>query len=127
MAVTFVTGPMEQEGTGVTSVRVKVSNQSGRTVTAEVRIFDLNGRKVIIGSRTLTVPRLSSAFATFGVSGTGQYEVEIELSSAVDVFVSSWGRNAAGVPLAVHRVLHAEMAVKNGSSGSSKNRDDDDD
>lgn len=116
MAITYTTGPMEQQGSGVTNVRVKVSNESATAVSVRIRVFDLNGTRVVIGSASFTVPANTSTFRTFNVAGTGQYEVEIELSHNENVFVSSWGRTSGGALVAAHRVVHSEMSLKNSCS-----------
>lgn len=112
MPVLYTTGPMEQQGSGVTNVRVKVSNESATTVFVTIRVLNLNGTKVVIGSASFSVPANSSTFRTFNVVGTGQYEVEIELSHNENVLVSSWGRTSAGTLVASHRVLHSEMTLR---------------
>ena len=119
MAILYSTGPLEQENTGVDEVRVKVLNNSPTdTATVRIRVFDLNGTKIRIANALVTIPPQASAFRTFGVAGTNEYEVQvrIELDGATDqqiesfVLPSVWGRDG-GVPVAVHRLVTDELKL----------------
>jgi hypothetical protein len=114
MAKIFSTGPIENaNGVNTTTVDswIKVLNNDDDDETEViVRVWDLNGTKILVGQDQFVVPPNSSTFRTFNVVNTAQYEVQVLIREETDdVLISHFGKNANNELVADHRVLHSEF------------------
>ncbi|MBB3113896.1 hypothetical protein FHS18_006011 [Paenibacillus phyllosphaerae] len=89
-------------------VFAKVLNNGSRRTTVTVRLFRLNGAKVLVDSRTLTLNPGSSSVVDLVVADLFQFEVQFIVRNK-NVLVSAWGKNRNGVPVAVHRFTQQEL------------------
>ncbi|WP_158702746.1 hypothetical protein [Paenibacillus faecalis] len=113
--VKFSTGPVEN-AINVTTLPgesrtffVKAVNNGRTSARVQIRLFRLNGEKVLVATRTFTLAPGSSAFRVLNVAQLAQFEVQIRTNSR-HVLVSGWGKNAAGRIVAAHRYTPEELA-----------------
>lgn len=109
----YSTGPLENNGSQSTSVRVKILNNSDSPIEARVQVFQLNGTKTRIYSETITLPSNSSELIAASVADLLEFEVQIRIrngnSSVNKVLVSVFGATPSGALNPNHRVLHKEL------------------
>jgi hypothetical protein len=109
MALT--TGPIENQGNqpaNAASVRVKVLNRTGGTLTGVVRVFRLNGSRQLVSSSSFSANANASTFVTLSVGGAFQYEVEIAPNQTGGLY-SVYGRTLSGVIIDAQRFAQPEL------------------
>ena len=112
----LTTGPIENVGNqpaNATNARVKILNRTGATLTGTVRSIRLNGTRILIDSRSFSVPPSSSTFITLSLvhptlGQAAQYEVDINPNQPGGIY-SVYGRTAAGTIITAQRVLNSEL------------------
>lgn len=107
----LTTGPIENQGNqpaNASSVRVKVLNRTGGTLTGVVRVFRLNGSRQLVSSANFSANANASTFVTLGVGGAFQYEVEIVPNQNGGLY-SVYGRTASGVIIGAQRFANSEL------------------
>lgn len=112
--IKYSTGPVENAigiaglpGTSRTLL-VKALNNGKKTATVTIRLFALNGKKVLKATRTFTLAAGVSDFSEFNVANFLQFEVTISTNSKY-VLVSAWGKNVNGRLVAAHRFTQREL------------------
>lgn len=122
MSKLFTTGPVENAvGTPAVTVLVKIlNNRTANLVTARVVLYNVEGTKQQISTITLSVPVLSSDYASFQVDVLRQYEIQIEVDQDEAVLISVWSLDGDGNLIAAQRFVHTEL--KEYSVKSSKTR-----
>ena len=108
----FTTGPIENTGNqpaNANRVRVKVLNRSGGTLTGLIRVFRLNGTRVLLSQANFSVAANASAVHTLNLTGTVlQYEVEIIPNFAGGLY-SVYGLTPANIVIPAQRIVHSEL------------------
>ncbi|MBG9456170.1 ATPase [Lysinibacillus sphaericus] len=107
----LTTGPIENTGNqpaNAASVRIKILNLTGGTLTGVVRVFRLNGTRRLLSTTAFAVNANASTFITRSVLGSAQYEVEIVPDQNGGLY-SVYGRTASGVIITAQRVLNSEL------------------
>ncbi|MGM1048226.1 hypothetical protein SAMN05661091_4708 [Paenibacillus uliginis N3/975] len=116
-SVRYSTGPVENAINVATlpgesrTFFVKAVNNGQSSARVEIKLFRLNGSKVLVDTRTFTLAAGSSAFRVLNVSQLLHFEVQIRTDST-HVLVSGWGKNASGRIVAAHRYTPEELAKK---------------
>jgi hypothetical protein len=115
--VTYSTGPVENAinistlpGESRTFL-VKAVNNGLSSARVKIQLFRLNGKKVLVATRTFTLAAGSSDYRVLNVAQLFQFEVQIKTDSK-KVLVSGWGKNASGRLVAAHRYTPEEFAKK---------------
>jgi len=70
----------------------------------------LDGVKNIIGTASREIPPLSSDFEIFDITNVLQFEAQIRLDQADNVFVTVWGKDANASLVAAHRFVMSELS-----------------
>ncbi|GLX67288.1 hypothetical protein [Paenibacillus glycanilyticus] len=109
----YSTGPVENafgiaEPGVATNVFVKALNNGCKRARVVIKLYRLNGTKVLVETRTLSLAARASGFVDLDVSTLLQYEIQITTFSK-KVLVSVWGKDADGAPLASQRFTQAEL------------------
>ena len=107
----LTTGPIENQGNqpaNASSVRVKILNRTGGTLTGTVRVFRLNGTRQLVSSTNFSANANASSFVTLSVGGAFQYEVEIAPNQNGGLY-SVYGRTASGVIIVAQRFANSEL------------------
>lgn len=113
--IKYSTGPVENAignfGTPgeSRSFFVKALNNGHKTARVKILLYRLNGSKVLVETRTFTLPAKSSNFRVLNVANLLQFEVQIKTDSR-NVLVSGWGKNAKGRLVAAHRFVQEELS-----------------
>ncbi|WP_440116658.1 hypothetical protein [Paenibacillus sp. QZ-Y1] len=124
--VKYSTGPVENAINLATvpgesrTFFAKAVNNGRSTAQVRVRLYRLNGAKVLISTVTFTLAPGASSFRVLNVANLVQFEVEFTTNSK-HVLVSGWGKNASGRLVAAHRYSPTELAKK-GFSKHSKHK-----
>ena len=110
----FSTGPLENQNNPDTLTQVAwvkiLNNDENDATNVHIKVFSLNGAKVLVGEARFAVPPVSSMFRTFNVGNTVEYEVQIQLQEEKDdVLISVFGKSANNNLVAAHRALHSEL------------------
>ncbi|MFB5676306.1 hypothetical protein ACE3NQ_07895 [Paenibacillus terreus] len=87
---------------------VKALNNGHKAARVKILLYRLNGSKVLVETRTFTLPAQSSNFRALNVANLLQFEVQIKTDSP-RVLVSGWGKNAKGRLVAAHRFVQEEL------------------
>lgn len=112
--IKYSTGPVENAVNTFTlpgisrTFFVKALNNGERSARVQIRLFRLNGTKVLRDTRTFTLAPGTSTFRVLNVSQLLQFEVQIKTDSD-KVLLSGWGKNASGILVAAHRFAHEEL------------------
>lgn len=115
IAIKYSTGPVENAinvaglpGISRTVFAKALNNNSSVTTTVTVRLYRLNGKRVLVDKRKITLPPGASSFVVLNVAQLVQYEIQFIVRHK-NVLVSAWGKDATGNPIAVHRFTQKEM------------------
>ena len=113
MEIVYSTGPVENAaGNPSTSTWVKVMNLSEtQEISADVKVYKLNGQKTEIATSSFTILPLSSDFDVFEVIDVLQYEVQVKLSDAKNALDSVWGKDANVDLLPAYRYVQNELNI----------------
>ncbi len=113
MALILTTGSVENATTNPSvNLFVKVlNNNDTQPVQAEITLYSLNGAKNVIGTAVREVPPLSSDYEIFDITDVLQFEVQVSLNHAEQIFVSVWGKDADASLVAAHRFVPAELSI----------------
>ncbi|MCC2442983.1 hypothetical protein OCB02_06795 [Bacillus cereus] len=118
MSLVYSTGPLENASrSGVpgqsTSVTTKVlNNHVYTTITATIKLFQLDGTKTLKNTVVLTIPPNSSGHQIFDVSTLLEFEIQIKISPSKDkddVLIGVFGKDASGNLNPSHRLVHKEL------------------
>jgi hypothetical protein len=113
VALILTTGSVENAATNPSvNLFVKVlNNNDTQPVQAEITLYSLNGAKNVIGTAVREVPPLSSDYEIFDITDVLQFEVQVSLNHAEQIFVSVWGKDADASLVAAHRFVPAELSI----------------
>lgn len=108
----YSTGPLEnQAGNRSRRVFTKILNNGSSSITARVRVFRLNGTKVILQTVTVTVAPNSSRFVITSLgTSVQQFEVQIRVDGE-NVLLGVFGKTSTGNLNPTHRLVHSELTV----------------
>ncbi|WP_211746152.1 hypothetical protein [Paenibacillus sp. Marseille-Q4541] len=115
--VKYSTGPVENAINLATvpgesrTFFAKAINNGPTTAVVRIKLYRLNGEKVLITNTTLTLAPGASGFRILNVANLVQFEVEYTTHSK-HVLVSGWGKNVNGRLVAAHRFSPTELAKK---------------
>lgn len=120
----FTTGAVENAVTNPSvNLFVKILNNNEiQPIQAEVTVYSLDGVKNIIGTASREIPPLSSDFEIFDITNVLQFEVQVRVDQADNVFVTVWGKDADASLVAAHRFAMAELSMLANSSSSARRR-----
>ncbi|MEK4627757.1 MAG: ATPase [Solibacillus sp.] len=107
----LTTGPVENTGNqpeNASTVRIKVLNLTGGTLTGVVRVYRLNGTRQLLSTTSFSAGANASTFVTRNVAGAFQYEVEIVPNQTGGLY-SVYGRTASGVIIDAQRFANSEL------------------
>ncbi|MFJ8459222.1 ATPase [Lysinibacillus xylanilyticus] len=107
----LTTGPVENTGNqpaNANSVRIKILNLTGGTLSGTIRVFRLNGTRQLLSTTSFSVGANASTFFTRGLGNSLQYEVEIAPNQTGGLF-SVYGLTASGVIITAQRFVNAEL------------------
>lgn len=113
MSISYSTGPVENAAaTPAISVIIKIlNNSSEESLSAEVKVYGLDGSKTEIGGHTFSVSPLSSDYISFALNNIKEYEVQINLDRDEGALVSVWGLDADANLIAAQRFVSSELQV----------------
>lgn len=108
----YSTGPLEnQAGNRTRRVFTKILNNGSTSISARVRVFRLNGTKVLLQSVTVTVPANSSrVVSTLLGTSVQQFEVQIRVNGE-NVLLGVFGKTSTGNLNPTHRLVHSELTI----------------
>ncbi|HPU49876.1 MAG TPA: hypothetical protein PLS54_11565 [Syntrophomonadaceae bacterium] len=118
----YTTGAVENAAANSSvNLFVKVlNNNETQPVQAEITLYSLDGVKNVVSTAVREIPPLSSDFEIFDITNVLQFEVQIRLNPADNVFVTVWGKDANANLVAAHRFVTEELSVLSNSSPSVK-------
>lgn len=83
-------------------------NQSQLTARVRIKVYALNGKKILIHSVSFKAKPHSSTYHTFNVAETKQYEVQF-ITDQPKVLFASFGISPKDRYVAAHRVINSEL------------------
>jgi len=118
----LTTGAVENAVTNPSiNLFVKVlNNNETQPIQAEITLYSLDGVKNIIGTASREIPPLTSDFEIFDITNVLQFEAQVRLDQADNVFVTVWGKDANASLVAAHRFVMAELSILANNSSSAK-------